>query len=165
MKRRDFLKGSVISGSALVLSSSSVEGRNTHFSFSAGETKSATTMAPALDLSPARWLWYPSERCLANSFVLFRRELQLPEKPVRARGWISADSRYRLEVNGERVQWGPAPFDPRWMEADPLDLTALLQAGECGGGHRVILRIGGRHFPFGQTRFYLQTGSRVFQRS
>ncbi len=154
MKRRDFLKGSVISGSALVLSSSSVEGRNTHFSFSAGETKSATTMAPALDLSPARWLWYPSERCLANSFVLFRRELQLPEKPVRARGWISADSRYRLEVNGERVQWGPAPFDPRWMEADPLDLTALLQAGSNVVGAIVLFYgLGDGTSPLGKPGF------------
>jgi len=29
------------------------------------------------DLKPARWIWYPSERCLQNTFVLFRRELTL----------------------------------------------------------------------------------------
>ena len=83
----------------------------------------------ALDLSPARWIWLPSQRTLANSFVLFRKDLDLPERPVRATGWIAADSRYRLTVNGERVQWGPAPADPRWPEADPLDLTALLRPG------------------------------------
>ena len=81
------------------------------------------------DLSPARWIWLPSQRTLANSFVLFRKDLDLAERPVRATGWIAADSRYRLTVNGQRVQWGPAPADPRWPEADRLDLTALLRPG------------------------------------
>jgi alpha-L-rhamnosidase len=53
----------------------------------------------------------------------------LRAKPVRATGWIAAESRYRLEVNGARIQWGPAPCDPRWAEADPLDLTSALAAG------------------------------------
>ena len=60
-----------------------------------------------LDLSPAKWIWYPSERTLQNTFVLFRRQLNLAEKPMRARGWVTAESRYCLEVNGQRVQWGP----------------------------------------------------------
>ncbi len=84
---------------------------------------------PALDLAPAEWIWYPSSRCLPNTFVLFRRTLEIPGPVVRATGWIAADSRYRLEVNGRRVQWGPAPSDPRWMEADPVDLTAALHPG------------------------------------
>lgn len=29
-----------------------------------------------LDLSPANWLWYPGDRMLPNTFVLFRRVLQ-----------------------------------------------------------------------------------------
>src|SRR5512140_1926240 len=59
--------------------------------------------ARPLDLAPARWLWLPSQRTLANTFVLFRRELELAAAPVRATGWITADSRYRLSVNGVRV--------------------------------------------------------------
>lgn len=82
------------------------------------------------DLTPARWIWYPSGRCLQNTFVLFRRDLPLAEKPRRAVGWICADSRYLLQVNGRRIQWGPAPCDPRWQEADPMDLTDALQAGQ-----------------------------------
>ncbi len=85
--------------------------------------------ARPIDLSPARWIWYPSGRTLQNTFVLFRRQINLPEKPIRARGWVTAESRYRLEVNAQRVQWGPAPCDPRWLEVDPVDLTAQLQAG------------------------------------
>jgi hypothetical protein len=81
------------------------------------------------DLEPARWIWYPSGRCLQNTFVLFRRTLDLEAAPRKAAGWICADSRYLLRVNGRRVQWGPAPADPRWMEADPVDLAALLRPG------------------------------------
>ena len=83
----------------------------------------------AVDLSPARWIWLPSERTLASTFVLFRREVELVGPPTSARGWISADSRYRLWVNGRRVQWGPAPCDPRLLEADPVDLTPYLKPG------------------------------------
>ena len=91
-----------------------------------------------LNLSPAQWIWYPSERCLANTFVFFRREISLPAPVRRAEGWICADSRYLLHVNGERIQWGPAPSDPRWMEADPLDLTRTLKAGKNVIGATVL---------------------------
>lgn len=84
----------------------------------------------SLDLSPARWIWYPSGRTLQNTFVLFRKEIQLEKVPLQAKGWILADSRYQLFVNGKRVQWGPAPSDPRWQEADPLDLASYLQPGK-----------------------------------
>ncbi len=82
-----------------------------------------------LDLTPAKWIWLPAERCLPNTFILFRRELSLAAAPRSARGWLTADSRYRLTVNGRRIQWGPAPSDPRWQEVDPCDLTSALQGG------------------------------------
>ncbi|MCR5520091.1 MAG: alpha-L-rhamnosidase, partial [Bacteroidales bacterium] len=83
----------------------------------------------ALNLEPAKWIWYPSERTLQNTFVLFRKDFTLGEVPGEAKGWIVADSRYRLFVNGERVQWGPAPSDPRWQEADPVDIAPYLRKG------------------------------------
>ena len=83
-----------------------------------------------MDLSPAAWIWYPSERTLPNTFVFFRKQFTLNAPVRRASGWICADSRYLLHVNGERVQWGPAPSDPRWMEVDPLDITGRLREGE-----------------------------------
>ncbi len=82
-----------------------------------------------MNLAPAKWIWLPSRRCLPNTFVLFRRELNLDRAPAQATGWLTVDSRYRLTVNGERVQWGPAPCDPRWLEADPVDITSLLRPG------------------------------------
>lgn len=127
MNRRNFLKTSAVAGGAVAYLRSAAP------AVAAPQDLLATRVTPAPaklpDLQPARWLWYPSGRCLQNTFVLFRRELTLTEKPVRATGWICADSRYLLEVNGRRIQWGPAPCDPRWQEADPLDLTAALAAG------------------------------------
>jgi hypothetical protein len=109
---------------------------------------------PLPDLAPARWIWYPSGRCLANTFVLFRRSLELPSAPVRANGWISADSRYSLEVNGQRAQWGPAPCDPRWLDADPINLTGLLKAGSNAIGATVLFYgLGDGTSPLGKPGF------------
>ena len=82
-----------------------------------------------IDLTPACWIWYPMGRCLPSTVVLFRREITLDAIPASATGYVLADSRYKLTVNGKRVQWGPAPSDPRWPEADPVDLSAYLHAG------------------------------------
>ncbi|NLF09584.1 MAG: alpha-L-rhamnosidase [Pirellulaceae bacterium] len=90
------------------------------------------------DLSPAQWIWLPSQRTLPNTFVLFRREVKLDRAPLKATGFITADSRYRLTVNGRRVQWGPAPCDPRNLDVDPVDLTPFLSAGNNVIGVEVL---------------------------
>jgi len=92
----------------------------------------------AFDLSPARWIWYPSSRALPNTFVLFRKQLTLHAIPNRARGWITADSRYLLSVNGQRVQWGPSCCDPRTLDADPIDILPFLREGANTIGAHVL---------------------------
>lgn len=82
-----------------------------------------------MSLAPAKWIWLPGERTLPNTFVLFRKEIGLPAAPESASGWIAADTRYTLTVNGKRVQWGPAPCDPRNLDADPVDLKSSLRPG------------------------------------
>ncbi len=141
MNRRDFVKSSALLGVAGIASPKASAGRKTSGFKPAPalEHAPAGAVAPALPhLEPAHWIWYPSERCLPNTFVLFRRELTLAARPRRAQGWIAADSRYLLEVNGRRVQWGPAPADPRWPEADPMDLTELLEPGQNVLGATVL---------------------------
>ena len=91
-----------------------------------------------IDLAPAKWIWLPSKRTLPNTFVLFRREVELDAAPIQATGWITADSRYRLTVNGQRVQWGPAPCDPRQLDVEPLDITAHLRPGKNVIGVEVL---------------------------
>jgi hypothetical protein len=91
-----------------------------------------------VDLAPARWIWLPCERTLANTFVLFRREIEIAGPLASARGFVSADSRYRLFVNGRRVQFGPAPCDPRSYEVDPVDLAAYLRPGKNVIGAEVL---------------------------
>lgn len=104
-----------------------------------------------IDLAPARWIWLPCERTLANTFVLFRRELEIESPVASARGWVAADSRYRLVVNGRRVQWGPGPCDPRSGEADPLDLAPYLERGRNVVGVEVLFYgHGERTWPFGK---------------
>ena len=90
---------------------------------------SASAAEKSLDLSPAKWIWYPSKRTLQNTFIFFRKEINIESEVQSAKGWIFADSRYQLFVNGQRVQWGPAPSDPRWQEADPINLGKYLHVG------------------------------------
>ncbi len=87
------------------------------------------SLEPVLDLSPARWIWVGGTRSLPNTVAALRRVLTVPAGVRRVTGWITADSRYRLHVNGVRAGWGPAPCDPRVLEADPIDLTELLRPG------------------------------------
>lgn len=82
-----------------------------------------------IGLAPARWIWLPCQRTLQNTVVLFRRDLSIDYPISSALGRIVADSRYRLWVNGARMQWGPAASDPRDQEVDPVDLTAHLRVG------------------------------------
>jgi alpha-L-rhamnosidase len=139
MNRREFLKTSGLTSTSLLLAEAGASGA---VAPAASEMIPAASMQtpkrPLPDLSPAAWIWFPSGRTLQNTFILFRRELKLASKPRRATGWIAADSRYRLEVNGKRIQWGPAPSDPRWPEADPLDLTNALREGENVIGATVL---------------------------
>ena len=111
----------------------------------------------AIDLTPSKWIWLPSERCLPNTFVLFRKEVSLAAKPASARGWMTADSRYKLLVNGQRVQWGPAPCDPRWLEADPIELAPYLTKG------RNVISIEVCYFGHGEGTWAMGAPGMIFQ--
>ena len=155
MKRRDFIKSSALSGGSIMLGRKAADGAGKKgYSPIEPVTPLPSQRRGLPSLEPARWVWYPSGRCLPNTFVLFRREVSLESKPTRATGWIAAESRYRLEVNGRRIQWGPAPSDPRFAEADPLDLTTALEAGPNIIGATVLYYgHGDGTWPFGKPGF------------
>ncbi|RYG44731.1 hypothetical protein EON79_14290, partial [bacterium] len=88
-------------------------------------------------LAPARWIWLEPERAASAPILLFRREFDLAEIPEVSSGWVLA-SGYRLWINGRRVQSGPAPADPRHLEADPVNLKPFLQKGRNAIGIEVL---------------------------
>ncbi|MFZ4766273.1 MAG: twin-arginine translocation signal domain-containing protein, partial [Roseimicrobium sp.] len=114
MNRRDFLTASglaAISAAALTPSVATAQASSTEGAGLESALKKALESAKdaqpnavagaavvtsdgALDLSPAKWLWYPGDRTLPNTFILFRRVLQLNAKPKKATGWIIGESRY-----------------------------------------------------------------------
>ncbi len=96
------------------------------------------TYGKPLDLAPAQWIWLPAGRTLPNTFLFFKKNLIVKEQVSKATGWILGESRYKLYLNAERIQWGPAPFDPRWAEADPIDLTEKLVKGNNVIGAEVL---------------------------
>ncbi|MEW5900856.1 MAG: alpha-L-rhamnosidase N-terminal domain-containing protein [Acidobacteriota bacterium] len=155
MKRRDFIRSSAIAGGAIALPTqpSAVLAQDPSPRIDA--VPAQPSPRPKLpNLEPARWIWYPSGRCLPNTFVLFRRDVILAAKPKRATGWVAAESRYKLEVNGRRIQWGPAPCDARFAEADPLDITNILEPGRNAVGATVLYYAhGDGTWPFGKPGF------------
>lgn len=76
-----------------------------------------------------KWIWHSKIREM--TWVLFRREFNLSRGEIKeASGIVSANTRYNLYVNGTLVQRGPAPFDPRFQESDPVELKPYLKEGK-----------------------------------
>jgi len=103
--------------------------------------------------SDARWIWIRGEEAPVNAFVDFQGSFQLASSPSEAHVLISADSRYRLHVNGHLVGTGPARSYPGHYEFDRHDVTPLLKAGRNvldvrvhhwgeGTFHGLVLRAG-----------------------
>ena len=118
----------------------------------------AVAAVPAVNLTPAgegavvtkpvpnkwrgNWIWleshfgsaYPriNQAHARNSYFYVRKTFELPSTPSSAVVRASADSRYTLFVNGERVGFGPARCDPRWQCFDgrTLNLIAQSQTGD-----------------------------------
>lgn len=154
--RRDFFKTGTLGGAALLSSHSlkALSERESHSHPVKSLAGSPLSSPLALDLSPAQWVWYPSQRTLPNTFILFRRKIQIEDGLQSAKGWILGDSRYLLELNGKRIQWGPPPADPRYTEADPMDLAEQLQVGSNVLGATVLYYgMGDGTWPIGKPGF------------
>jgi hypothetical protein len=79
--------------------------------------------------SSAVWIGSDHPFDLHEAYLCFRRELHLEQQPDRAELSISADSRYKLWVNGRFVARGPARSYPHAQSVDRLEIAEYLQPG------------------------------------
>lgn len=77
----------------------------------------------------AVWIGSDHPFDLAETYVNFRRDLVLERAPEKARFTVTADSRYKLWINGTYIGRGPARSWPQAMALDDLDVTHHLRAG------------------------------------
>ncbi|NJK94238.1 MAG: hypothetical protein HC905_04245 [Bacteroidales bacterium] len=159
VSRRGFLKFSSMSGLSLMAWPSQSLKEPTSYNLHPDILKPGTSLLNPIpfpiDLTPAKWIWYPCGRTLQNTVILFRKEIHISGEIAEATGYILADSRYLLTVNGKRIQWGPAPHDPRSPEADPLDLKASLRQGRNIIASKVLFYgTGDGTWPIGNPVYY-----------
>ncbi len=77
-----------------------------------------------------KWIWTDGEPSPKNSYVYFRKSLDLRSTPKEPKLHLTADSRYQVWVNGEFVGRGPARSDRRWLSYDSWDLGEKLKKGK-----------------------------------
>jgi hypothetical protein len=91
----------------------------------------------------AKWIWTPKYREEDNRtgrYFLFRKSFQwaipttISEFPVH----VSADSRYRLYVNGQRASFGPCKSYAEKWHYETVDILPYLKDGENVISARVL---------------------------
>ena len=80
----------------------------------------------------SRWIWTPGydDAAAKGQFVLFRRTFELDQGPIsEVILHVSADTRYRLYLNGESIGFGPAKsYLSRWYY-DTFNIATHLKQG------------------------------------
>jgi hypothetical protein len=77
----------------------------------------------------ARWISVPGASPFDYGVYHFRRTFELSARPASFLIHVTADNRYQLFVNGERVVWGPARGDLFHWRYESVDIAAYLRAG------------------------------------
>jgi len=75
----------------------------------------------------AKWIWH-EDAPARNAWVLFRRECEV-DSPEGARLFISADTRYRVWVNGQLLGDGPVQSQPYHQYYDERDVSQSVRPG------------------------------------
>jgi len=79
------------------------------------------------------WIWikdWSAEDKESPGTVLFRKTIELSKQPDKAEMRISADSRYKLYVNGKLAEAGPSKGDRQVWFMDEVNLLPYLKLGE-----------------------------------
>ena len=92
-------------------------------------------MSQILDDLQANWVWVPdwvdsSTENTAGRLVKFTRKIHLTSSVKTALLHFSADTRYKLFVNGTHVATGPSRGSPLIWYYDTLDIGSHLTTGE-----------------------------------
>lgn len=75
------------------------------------------------------WIWSEREPSLFKKVCFFRKHVQLDAVPERCEVSVSADSIYRLHVNGQLVCRGPQKSDRYRRYYETVDIAPYLQPG------------------------------------
>ena len=81
----------------------------------------------------SNWIWLPTWKAEDKenpALVLFRKEVEITGTPIAGKITISADSRYKLYVNGELVEVGPSKGERQVWYADDVELLPFLKKGK-----------------------------------
>ena len=77
----------------------------------------------------ASWIWCNGAPSSRNSYLYARKTFNVPWRIRTAVAYVTADSRYKLYINGRFMGRGPARCDPRWQSYDEYDVTKCLRPG------------------------------------
>ena len=78
----------------------------------------------------APWISYPSANQTNYGVYHFRKTCDVQEVPEKLVIHVSADNRYNLFVNGDRVCYGPAKGDLQTYKYDVIDIAPFLREGK-----------------------------------
>lgn len=78
----------------------------------------------------ARWIWTPDDGRTDNTYCYFRKEFTLGGPAEGFRLFITAETYYRLFINGHFVGQGPPPSQPFFKYYDEYDVESYLRPGE-----------------------------------
>src|SRR3989304_2273315 len=78
----------------------------------------------------ACWIWHKGDPFTPNTYVYLRRGFFLDAAPSKAVCRVSADTHYKLYLNGQYLGNGPVLTEPRWQSYDAYDITDRLRVGE-----------------------------------
>jgi len=78
----------------------------------------------------APWISYPTASVTDYGVYHFRKAFDLEKVPAEFVIHVSADNRYHLFVNGERVCYGPAKGDLKTYKYDVVDIAPFLRKGK-----------------------------------
>ena len=78
----------------------------------------------------AQWIWCPTEFPEPFQFARFSKTFEVPSLPASATAYITADTFYRLWVNGQLAMHGPARSSRGKATVDPVDVRRHLTQGK-----------------------------------